>query len=45
MVMQTCPNCGLPQNQWKGNGGQGFSKEGQTYCCRNCAEGATCTCR
>ena len=45
MVMQTCPNCAMPQSEWKGNGGQGFSKDGQTYCCRNCAEGATCTCR
>jgi hypothetical protein len=43
--METCPNCNMPQSGWKANGGQGYEKNGQRYCCRNCADGATCTCR
>lgn len=43
--METCPNCNMPRGQWKGNGGEGYTKAGQAYCCRGCAEGGACTCR
>lgn len=42
---QTCPNCGMARNEWRGNGGQGYEMAGQTYCCEGCAEGSGCTCR
>ena len=45
MAMQNCANCGMPQGEWKGNNGQGVQKEGQTYCCRGCADSTGCTCR
>lgn len=45
--MKTCPNCGMEQSEWKGNGGQGVEKDGQTYCCEGCRDGGSeaCTCR
>ena len=43
--MDTCANCGMSKQQWKANNGQGYTKNGQTYCCRGCAEGGACTCR
>jgi hypothetical protein len=45
MAQQTCPRCGMTKPQWKGNGGQGVSQGGQTYCCQGCAGGTGCTCR
>jgi hypothetical protein len=44
--MQTCPGCGMQQNLWTGNGGQGVQKGDQTYCCQGCADrpGEGCTC-
>lgn len=41
MDTQTCVNCGMPRDQWQG---AGFVKEGNTYCCRGCAENTGCTC-
>lgn len=41
---QTCPNCGMPQSAWLGNGGQGFQMGDKTYCCQGCATGTGCTC-
>ena len=43
-AQQTCPGCGMEQEVWKGNGGQGVDKEGATYCCQECADGAGCIC-
>ena len=40
----TCPGCGLERSEWKGNEGQGVSKDGETYCCQSCADGIDCTC-
>ncbi|HEX2910314.1 MAG TPA: hypothetical protein VH186_05860 [Chloroflexia bacterium] len=40
-----CPNCGMPQDQWKGNNGQGYEMNGQTYCCQGCANHTGCTCK
>lgn len=39
-----CPNCGMARSEWKGNSGKGYTKDGETYCCRGCAEGTGCTC-
>jgi hypothetical protein len=36
-----CPGCGMVKNEWPG---EGYSHEGETYCCQGCAEGAGCTC-
>ncbi|HLH21584.1 MAG TPA: hypothetical protein VK066_03630 [Chloroflexota bacterium] len=45
MAQQNCVSCGMPRNQWKGNGGQGVTQNGQTYCCQGCASGGACTCK
>lgn len=37
-----CPGCGMLKNQWPG---EGYTHEGQTWCCQGCAEGTGCTCR
>jgi hypothetical protein len=37
-----CPTCAMNKNDWPG---EGYSHEGQTYCCQGCAEGTGCTCR
>jgi hypothetical protein len=36
-----CPGCGMIKNQWPG---EGYTHEGETYCCQGCAEGTGCTC-
>lgn len=41
---QTCANCGIPRDQWRGNNGQGFQMGDKTYCCQGCATGTGCTC-
>jgi hypothetical protein len=35
----------MAKQDWKGNGGQGVSRNGQTYCCDGCANNSGCTCR
>ena len=40
-LLPACPGCGLIKNQWPG---EGYTHEGQTYCCQGCAEGTGCTC-
>lgn len=42
---ETCPNCGMAREEWRGNGGQGYSVAGLLYCCQGCAENTGCTCR
>ncbi len=42
---QTCPNCGMPKEDWQGNNGQGVQLGNETYCCQGCATGTGCTCR
>ena len=39
-----CPECGLSQEEWTGNSGCGYAKEGENYCCKGCAEDNACTC-
>jgi hypothetical protein len=36
-----CPGCRMKKNEWPG---EGYTHEGQTYCCQSCAEGTGCTC-
>ena len=36
-----CPNCKMPKNEWPG---EGYTFQGQSYCCQGCAEGTGCTC-
>jgi hypothetical protein len=39
--LPACPGCGMAKNAWPG---EGYTHEGQTYCCQGCAEGTGCTC-
>lgn len=32
----------MPKNDWPG---EGYTHEGETYCCQGCAEGTGCTCK
>jgi hypothetical protein len=41
---EVCPGCGLERNAWQGNGGRGYSTDGELHCCHACAEGIDCTC-
>jgi hypothetical protein len=41
---EACPGCGIERSEWKGNNGQGVPKNGETYCCQDCADGIDCTC-
>ena len=43
-TQQTCPQCGMSKEDWKGNGGRGVTKSGKTFCCQGCADGDECTC-
>lgn len=36
-----CPGCRMKKNDWPG---EGYTHEGETYCCQGCAEGTGCTC-
>lgn len=36
-----CPGCRMTKNEWPG---EGYTHEGETYCCQGCAEGTGCTC-
>ena len=44
--MDPCPGCGMDKAKWKGNGGEGVEKDGQTFCCTGCSEDGSdgCTC-
>jgi hypothetical protein len=39
--LPACPGCAMIKNEWPG---EGYSHEGETYCCQGCAEGTGCTC-
>src|SRR5438045_2477375 len=39
--MPACPGCRMIKNEWPG---EGYTHEGETYCCQGCAEGTGCTC-
>ena len=36
-----CPGCGMVKNDWPG---EGYTHEGETYCCQGCAEDTGCMC-
>ena len=36
-----CPGCHMIKNEWPG---EGYTHNGETYCCQGCAEGTGCTC-
>jgi hypothetical protein len=36
-----CPGCAMIKNEWPG---EGYSHEGQSYCCQGCAEDTGCLC-
>jgi hypothetical protein len=38
-----CPNCGLVKDYWS-NEGEGYTHEGETYCCKGCCEKTGCFC-
>jgi hypothetical protein len=39
-----CAGCGTEESEWKGNQGKGYMKDGQVFCCKDCAEAIECTC-
>ncbi len=39
--LPACPGCRMVKNEWPG---EGYTHEGETYCCQGCAEGTGCTC-
>jgi hypothetical protein len=39
--LPACPKCGMIKNEWPG---EGYTHEGQIFCCQGCAEGTGCTC-
>jgi hypothetical protein len=39
--LPACPGCGMIKNEWPG---EGYTHEGESYCCQGCAEGTGCTC-
>jgi hypothetical protein len=40
-LQPACPGCGMVKNEWPG---EGYTHDGQTYCCQGCAEATGCTC-
>src|SRR5579859_178028 len=36
-----CPGCAMIKNEWPG---EGYTHEGESYCCQGCAEGTGCVC-
>jgi hypothetical protein len=39
-----CVGCGMEKSEWKGNNGEGYTRDGMDYCCTDCAEGIECGC-
>ncbi|HWX23359.1 MAG TPA: hypothetical protein VN578_25950 [Candidatus Binatia bacterium] len=39
--LPACPGCSMIKNEWPG---EGYTHEGETYCCQGCAEGTGCSC-
>ena len=39
--LPACPGCAMTKNKWPG---EGYTHEGETYCCQDCAEGTSCSC-
>jgi len=43
-VGDVCVGCGMESDEWEGNDGKGYDKDGQPYCCKECAGGIECSC-
>ena len=39
--LPACPGCRMVKNEWPG---EGYTHDGETYCCQGCAEGTGCMC-
>ena len=39
--LPACPGCRMAKNEWPG---EGYTHDGQTYCCQGCAEDTGCIC-
>ena len=39
--LPSCTGCGMVKNEWPG---EGYTHEGESYCCQGCAEGTGCVC-
>lgn len=44
MSTETCAECEMPRTSWQGSDGNGYTLNGERYCCQGCAEGTGCTC-
>jgi hypothetical protein len=45
MTKPVCARCGLTQDRWRGQRGEGVvGEDGKTYCCVTCSAGQACTC-
>jgi hypothetical protein len=44
VIEEVCIGCGMHKSSWKGNNRGGYAKDGERYCCQDCAEGIECTC-
>lgn len=42
--VKRCPACGMIEEEWVANDGEGVVKEGTKYCCDGCATGRGCEC-
>jgi hypothetical protein len=43
-VKRICAGCGIHKICWRENNGEGYSKDEEIYCCRDCAEEIECIC-
>jgi hypothetical protein len=43
-ISRVCKKCGMPEEQWLENGGDGYFLDGKLYCCSGCANGTGCSC-
>ena len=39
--LPACPGCKMVKNEWPG---EGYTHDGEIYCCQGCAEGTGCMC-
>src|SRR5215831_7479037 len=39
--LPACPGCRMVKNEWPG---EGYTHDGETYCCQGCAEDTGCMC-
>jgi len=39
--LPACPRCGMIKNDWPG---EGYTHDGEIYCCQGCAENTGCVC-